>query len=70
MTDLSSTGARETYSLMLQVPAMTQMFSSSVTSAATAHASMSNMPPATGVPARRPVSFAAAADTVPHSSVE
>ncbi len=66
----SMTGTREMYSLMLQVPAMTHMLSSSVTSTATAQASISNMPPATGVPAASPVAAAAEGVTAPQRSVE
>lgn len=70
ITEPSRTGFLETYSLMLQVPAITQSLSSSVTSIATAQASMSNMPPATGVPSRRPVAAATREVTSPQRSVE
>ena len=61
-------GWSEINSLMLQVPAMVTSSSGVVMSAATAQASMSNMPPATGVPSGRPVSLAASALILPHRS--
>ena len=55
---------------MHQVPAMTHMFSSSVTSTATAQASMSNIPPGDGVPATSPVSRGGLGRDRPQISVE
>ena len=66
----SVTGAFPMYSLILQVPAIMQRCSSSVTPTATAQASISKAPPATGVPALRPDFFAASSVTWPQISVE
>ena len=64
------TGVWEMYSLMLQVPVTAHSRSSVETSIAIAHASISNIPPHTGVPAGIPVSAAASAVTRPHISAD
>ncbi len=64
------TGALLRYSLMLQVPAITQSFSGSTRPVAMAQAETSKRPPATGVPSRSPVCSAAARVTRPQSSPE
>ena len=53
------------YSLMLQVPAMTHRSPPSTSPVAMAQASMSNIPPQTGVPGSRPVARAASRLTPP-----
>ena len=63
-------GARRGYSLMLHVPAIMQMFVSSVTFTARAQASISNIPPMTGVPGSSPVSAAASGVICPAISSE
>ena len=54
---------------MDQVPAIMQMRSGATTPEPMAQASMSNMPPVTGVPGSSPVSLAASSVTTPHTSV-
>ncbi len=66
----SRTGSALMYWLMLQEPATRQSLRGSVMPVAIAHASMSNKPPATGVPSRRPVARAAARVTVPQISAD
>ena len=58
------------YSLMLHVPAIIHTRSSFAASTAIAQASMSNIPPATGVPALSPVNAATSLVMYPHISVE
>ena len=55
---------------MLQVPVMVQIWPGRVTALAMAQASTSNIPPATGVPGRKPVAEAAASVIWPQRSLE
>ena len=61
------TGEGDTYSLMLQVPAIAAMYSPPTTFMPMAQASMSKSPAATGVPSIRPVASAHEAVTLPQN---
>ena len=69
-TSGSTTGRGAMYSLMPHVPATTHSWLSSTSPEASAQASMSNRPPATGVPGARPVSAAASGLTRPQTASE
>ena len=58
------------YSFILQVPAIIHNCSSSTIPVAIPQASISNIPPATGVPSNKPVFKAASLVICPHISAE